>query len=123
MITRIVRTALAIRPPQRGVQTSSALLADAQVPKHTTDSYNKEPDTSPPSDTKIHRVDPDSDSAQKPYEPPSGEWSRAGTRTNEFMSAKREHPYTVQQGAGAGASQTGAGSGGMTAGGGKPQGR
>lgn len=56
--------------------------------KHTTDSYTKDVDSTPPHDSAVHRVDPDSDRVQKPYEPPSGEWSRAGVETEEYRHAK-----------------------------------
>ena len=58
---------------------------------HTPDSYTKEVDYTPPSDDKIHRVDPESDRVQKPYEAPSGEWSRAGVQADKYRSV--EHPY------------------------------
>ncbi|KAF8815321.1 hypothetical protein BYT27DRAFT_7194625 [Phlegmacium glaucopus] len=61
---------------------------------HTPDSYSKEVDRTPPSDQKIHRVDPDSDLVQKPYEAPSGEWSRAGIQTEAYRSVEAEkQPY------------------------------
>ncbi|KAJ3895117.1 hypothetical protein GG344DRAFT_73377 [Lentinula edodes] len=54
---------------------TSARRAAAQ-PKHTSETYNKDDsDMSPPPDSKIHRVDPNSDS-QKPHEAPSGPYSR-----------------------------------------------
>ena len=62
--------------------------------KHTTDSYTKDVDSTPPSDPAVHRVDPDSDLVQKPYEPPSGEWSLAGVQTEEYRDvegAKQPH--------------------------------
>lgn len=46
---------------------TSARRAAVQ-PKHTSETYNKDDsDMSPPPDSKIHRVDPNSDS-QKPHE-------------------------------------------------------
>lgn len=56
---------------------------------HTPDSYSKEVDHTPPSDDKIHRVDPESDLVQKPYEAPSG-WSRAGVQTEKFRNVSGE---------------------------------
>lgn len=65
---------------------------------HTPDSYSKDIDHSPPSDAKIHRVDPDSDRVQKPYEAPSGEWSRAGVKTDEYRTVDEKHPYAPKGG-------------------------
>lgn len=53
---------------------------------HTPDSYSKDIDITPPIDDKVHRVDPDSDRVQKPYEAPSGEWSRAGVKTEQYRT-------------------------------------
>jgi len=67
--------------------------------KHTTDSYTKEVDSTPAPDKTVHRVDPDSDRVQKPYEPPSGEWSRAGVETEEYRLAKgAKQPYAPKGG-------------------------
>src|ERR1700722_15307114 len=52
---------------------------------HTADTYSKDVDSTPPEDPTIHRVDSASESAQKPHEPPSGEFSRAGTKTKEYQ--------------------------------------
>jgi hypothetical protein len=60
---------------------------------HTPDSYSKDIDHTPPSDEKIHRIDPDSDRVQKPYEAPSGEWSRAGVQTHEYRTVEEKQPY------------------------------
>lgn len=62
---------------------------------HTTDSYSKDVDQNPPSDSTIHRVDPQSESVQKPHEPPSGEYSQAGTQTSEYQSVSHTQPYEV----------------------------
>lgn len=67
---------------------------DAHKP-HTPDSYSKDVDRSPPGDAKVHRVDPNSDVVQKPYEAPSG-WSRAGVKADEYRSA--EPPYPAKKG-------------------------
>ncbi|KAK0207114.1 hypothetical protein DFS33DRAFT_1319077 [Desarmillaria ectypa] len=48
---------------------------------HNSDSYAKDVDSTPPSDSKIYRIDPDSHSAQKPYEPPSSQWSEVGAKS------------------------------------------
>lgn len=65
---------------------------------HTPDSYSKDVDHTPPPDEKIHRIDPDSDRVQKPYEAPSGEWSRAGVKTDEYRIVDEKHPYAPQGG-------------------------
>lgn len=67
--------------------------------KHTTDSYTKDVDSTPPSDKTVHRVDPDSDRVQKPYEAPSGEWSRAGVQTEEYRHVEgAKQPYAPKGG-------------------------
>lgn len=61
---------------------------------HTTDSYAKDVDDSPAVDQQIHRVDSFSENVQKPYEAPSGEWSRAGIKTSEYTNTnKSDQPY------------------------------
>ena len=71
--------------------TSSTQTLTGIRRNHTPDSYSKEVDRRPPPDEKIHRVDPDSDRVQKPYEAPSGEWSRAGVKTGEYVEEKQPH--------------------------------
>ncbi|KAI3611078.1 hypothetical protein WG66_013817 [Moniliophthora roreri] len=64
------------------------------IRSHTRDSYNKETDNTPPPDSKIHRVDPDSENAQKPYEPPSGKYAEVGARTQQaYQHARTDEPY------------------------------
>ncbi|KAF5329366.1 hypothetical protein D9619_009459 [Psilocybe cf. subviscida] len=53
-------------------------------PKHTPDTYSRDVDTSSAPDTSVHRVDPSNNDVQKPHEPPSGEWSRAGVESEEY---------------------------------------
>jgi len=65
---------------------------------HTSDSYAKDVDATPPSDSQVHRVDPNSESVQKPHEPPSGEWSRAGVKTKEYENVDHAHPYAASGG-------------------------
>ncbi|KAF5392413.1 hypothetical protein D9757_002329 [Collybiopsis confluens] len=63
--------------------TAARLFAQ---PNHTSDSYNKDDsDVSPPSDSQIHRVDPNSD-VQRPHEPPSGPYSRVGAESAEYRN-------------------------------------
>ncbi|KDR77940.1 hypothetical protein GALMADRAFT_154983 [Galerina marginata CBS 339.88] len=80
---------------RRSIHITPALQSD----KHTSDSYSKDVDSEPPSDATVHRVDPDSDRVQKPHEPPSGEWSRAGVQTEEYRHVEgKKEPYTPKGG-------------------------
>jgi hypothetical protein len=65
---------------------------------HTPDSYSKEVDYAPPKDEKIHRVDPESELVQKPHESPSGEWSRAGVKADEYRSGEENQPHASKAG-------------------------
>ncbi|KAF5336885.1 hypothetical protein D9611_002912 [Ephemerocybe angulata] len=58
-------------------------------PKHNSDTYAKDDvDPSPPSDSSVFKVDSGSECVQKPTEKTlSGEWSKAGARTNEYASS------------------------------------
>ncbi|KAJ8086087.1 hypothetical protein PM082_004906 [Marasmius tenuissimus] len=60
--------------------------------QHTTDSYSKDVDSTPPDDSKIHRVDPGSENVQKPHEPPSGKWSKTGAET-AYQHVSKSEPY------------------------------
>ncbi|KAF5358625.1 hypothetical protein D9758_007747 [Tetrapyrgos nigripes] len=55
--------------------------ATTNAATHTSDSYSKDVDANPPNDPTIHRVDPDSETSQKSYEPPKGKYSEAGVRS------------------------------------------
>ena len=93
MLSRHIRTALALQ--RRCIYASPPLTSNSKS-SHSPDSYNKDIDSTPPPDSTIHRVDPTSDSVQKPHEAPSGEWSRAGTRTSEYQSVnKAGQPYVT----------------------------
>lgn len=79
--------------PSTSIHTSQTRESD----KHTSDSYAKDVDDTPPSDNTVHRIDPDSDRFQKPHEPPSGQWSRAGVQTDEYRHVEGEkQPYTAK---------------------------
>lgn len=65
---------------------------------HTPDSYSKEVDYTPPKDKKVHRVDPESDRVQKPYEAPSGEWSLAGVKAEEYRTVEEKNAYAPKGG-------------------------
>ncbi|KAK0499448.1 hypothetical protein EDD18DRAFT_1349635 [Armillaria luteobubalina] len=63
---------------------------------HNSDSYAKDVDATPPSDSKIYRIDPESHSAQKPYEPPSSPWSEVGAKSaieTGYKTMSKEEPY------------------------------
>src|SRR5260221_7013172 len=74
----------------------------ASQPKHTPDTYSKEVDTTPAADKTVNRLDPDTDAVQRPYEPPSGPWSQAGVKTEEYRHVEsgegRKQPYTPPNG-------------------------
>jgi len=71
-------------PPARGVSDDH---------DHSTESYSKEVDSSPPADTSTYLVD-DSDKVQRPHHPPSGAYSRAGVGTEEYRAVdKQAAPY------------------------------
>ena len=96
MLSRHIRIALTLQP-RRFFYASAPLTSNSRA-AHRPDSYNKDIDSTPPSDSTIHRVDPTSDSVQKPHEAPSGEWSRAGTRTSEYQSVdKAGKPYAAPE--------------------------
>ena len=77
---------------------TSSKLALMGVRHHTPDSYSKEVDHTPPSDDKVHRVDPESDRVQKPYEPLSG-WSRESVKTDEYRSDVLKGGKSTRRGA------------------------
>ena len=80
-----VRIAALRRPQAHLLHRRSLRSTSALHVKHTSDTYSKEVDATPPSDHTVHRLDPESDNVQKPHEPPSG-YSRAGVKTGEYSS-------------------------------------
>jgi hypothetical protein len=73
--------------PRRTLTNSRTLLSSQkQGTSHSSDTYAKEYDSSPSSDSKIHRVDSESENVQRPLEPPSGKWSEAGVRHTDYQS-------------------------------------
>ncbi|KAJ8517756.1 hypothetical protein ONZ45_g5088 [Pleurotus djamor] len=67
-------------------------------------SYEKDVDISPPSDSKIHRVDPTSTNAEKPHEPhnpvkpPTKAQEggvKASTKEGAYDSVDKEKPYDM----------------------------
>ncbi|CAA7263913.1 unnamed protein product [Cyclocybe aegerita] len=76
---------------QRNVQTPAG--------QHSPDTYSKDVDDTPAEDKSVHRLDPNSDRVQKPHEPPSGQWSRAGVQTEEYRHVEgRNQPYAPEGG-------------------------
>jgi len=65
---------------------------------HSAESYFKDVDYAPPPDSTVHRVDSSSEAVQRPHDPPSGEWSRAGTLTEEYRHVDRSEPYDLASG-------------------------
>jgi len=96
--TTFCRTSLcsSIGHQSRKLHSSGSLLAGGE---HTSDSYSKDVDSTPASEKSVHRLDPDSDKVQKPNEPPSGPWSRAGVQTEEYRHVEgSKEPYTAKEG-------------------------
>ncbi|KAI0053760.1 hypothetical protein FA95DRAFT_1467133, partial [Auriscalpium vulgare] len=102
----------------------------------TADSYFKDVDAEAPADSKVHRVDSSSEAVQRPHDPPSGEYSRAGVRTEEYRSVDKQEPYEAKSDGhqqeklryggkdkGTETSHPGEGPEGASAGGRKPEGR
>ncbi|KAJ7262483.1 hypothetical protein C8J57DRAFT_1133971 [Mycena rebaudengoi] len=96
-----------LQPPIRRRVTPASFTTNPARRSHTTDSYSKEVDSSPATDSKIHRVDPSSENVQKPHEPPSGPWSTTGveaahgskgdgekaTGMKEYSTMSEKNPY------------------------------
>lgn len=78
---------------QRPLQLTSRLIhtspSSHKADPHSADHYFKDVDTSPPSDSTMHRVDAGVEGAQRPHDPPSGPWSRAGTQTDEYTNVDK----------------------------------
>ncbi|KAH7887244.1 hypothetical protein F5I97DRAFT_1858642 [Phlebopus sp. FC_14] len=64
-------------------------------PHPNSEDYFKDVDDSPPQDPSLYKVDAASEAAQRPHEPPSGPWSRAGMRTEEYQTVSKEEPYDI----------------------------
>ena len=94
--SKIVPSALG--PRLRLLHTSTS-LASTPTPKHTPDTYSKEVDTTPVIEKAVNRLNPDSDSVQRPDEPPSGPWSRAAAMTGEYTHVESgKQSYTPTKG-------------------------
>ncbi|KAF9235223.1 hypothetical protein BU15DRAFT_51603 [Melanogaster broomeanus] len=86
----------------RGAHTSTALYTprnpqthDGRFIPHSAENYFKDVDETPPQDPSIYRVDAASEAAQRPYEPPSCQWSEAGMKTEEYRNVSKDEPYDV----------------------------
>ncbi|KAF9226965.1 hypothetical protein BS17DRAFT_776403 [Gyrodon lividus] len=106
LLPRITRNGPRRFPPlrrlssSRGIHTSTALYKprDPQTSEptsHSAESYFKDVDETPPQDPSLYKVDAASEAAQRPYEPPSGQWSQAGMRTEEYRSVSKDDPYDI----------------------------
>ena len=60
--------------------------ARSSAVNHTTETYSKDVDITPPASQKVHQVDSSTNGpdVQRPTEPLTGEWSRAGAKTKEY---------------------------------------
>ncbi|KAH7918302.1 hypothetical protein BV22DRAFT_1041855 [Leucogyrophana mollusca] len=97
VFTRAVARTSAVRPI-RSIHTTLSVLSakqSANTEPHIAENYFKDVDETPPQDPTIHRVDAGSEAAQRPHEPPSGQWSQAGAETGEYKDVSREDPYDV----------------------------
>ena len=66
--------------------------------KHSPETYTKNVDQSPPEGT-LHSVDPESESVQRPTDPLTGPWSRAGAQTEEYHHVDGQSaPYAPEDG-------------------------
>ncbi|KAF9523689.1 hypothetical protein CPB83DRAFT_862485 [Crepidotus variabilis] len=81
---------------RRLISTTQGVLSQG---KHSPDTYSKEADSSPASDKTINKLDPESEAVQRPHDPPSGEYSRAGVKSEEYHNVEGENePYTPKGG-------------------------
>jgi len=90
-----------------GLHTTRSVHCTSFVarPPHTADTYSKDYDSTPPADAKIHRVDPNSENVQKPHEKPSGKWSEAGVKRDEYESKSKTEPFNGNPGEGYGVTE------------------
>jgi hypothetical protein len=72
------------------LSAASTNSKDTGSVRHTTDSYAKDVDNTPAPDHQVYRIDPSTENVQKPYEAPSGEWSRAGVKTSEYVRGNKD---------------------------------
>lgn len=92
-------TALPATQTRTFFRTTPALADSDAKDGHSAESYFKDVDSTPPVDSTVHRVDSSSEAVQRPYEPPSGEYSQAGVQTEEYRSTeKSDQPYDAASG-------------------------
>jgi hypothetical protein len=123
------------RPACESPQTGGSKASD-----HSTESYVKEVDSSPPADSSTYQVDDASEAVQRPHKPPSGKYSQAGVGSEEYRTVDKHAPYdppsqgeadkklryggkSQGSGKGRGTSRSSEGSGGASAAGRKPEGK
>ncbi|TFK94880.1 hypothetical protein K466DRAFT_508657 [Polyporus arcularius HHB13444] len=84
---------------QRRTFTTSARRFDS---KHTAESYFKDIDNSAPSSQKVHQVDSSATGSdvQRPSEPLTGQWSRAGAQTKEYETTSKTDTYDLKPSSG-----------------------
>ncbi|KAI0694391.1 hypothetical protein C8T65DRAFT_666829 [Cerioporus squamosus] len=83
---------------QRSFSTTARRLES----KHTAESYFKDVDDSAPSSQKTHQVDSSATGSdvQRPSEPLTGQWSRAGAQTKEYETASTRDTYDTKPSSG-----------------------
>ncbi|KAG2073401.1 hypothetical protein BDR04DRAFT_1094900 [Suillus decipiens] len=117
---RLRKTSCYTSSLHHSLRTFAPLYPSPDAPKpHSADSYLKDVDETAPQDPTIHRVDATSDAVQRPYEPPSGQWSQAGVRTSEYYASEHESKvrYSDTEKLGPETSDPGEGPGGQLRGG------
>ncbi|KAI0254870.1 hypothetical protein BJV78DRAFT_1120440 [Lactifluus subvellereus] len=67
----------------------------SQGADHSAESYLKEVDSSPPTDSSTYQVDDSSDTVQRPHKPPSGKYSQAGVGSEEYRTVDKQEPYAL----------------------------
>jgi hypothetical protein len=109
------------RSPFRSLRTSPTIYAQ-NSPAHTSDSYSKDVDASPPPDPTIHIVDSAQIPAevQRPHEPPAGQFSQTGAKAALNSVAGNEK---LQHGGRQETSHRGEGPEGKEQGGRRPEGK
>ncbi|KAI0638624.1 hypothetical protein C8Q77DRAFT_1048594 [Trametes polyzona] len=77
---------------KRAFSTSARRLEEG---KHTAESYFKDIDDSPPTSSKTHQVDGSATGSQvqRPNEPMTGQFSRAGPDSKEYETVSRDQTY------------------------------
>ncbi|KAH9854899.1 hypothetical protein C2E23DRAFT_883451 [Lenzites betulinus] len=83
--------------PKQAREFSTSARRFEKDKKHTADSYFKDVDQSPPSSSKTHQVDASATGSQvqRPTEPMTGQFSRAGPETKEYETVTRDEQYNT----------------------------